>query len=82
MQIHFPSLCWRRCPAKQIANTIHARQKLICIPFLHYPVGLSLKTESYANTAWGCTTNFLQKQIDDSYHLCLGNGILSHAKIY
>jgi hypothetical protein len=36
------SLCWRRWPAKEIANTVHVRQKLIFLPFLHYVIGVSL----------------------------------------
>jgi hypothetical protein len=45
MRMRFTSLCWRRCPAKEIANTVDARQRPICIPFLHYLVGPSLRSE-------------------------------------
>jgi hypothetical protein len=35
-------LCWRQWDSKEIANTVHVRQRSICLPILHYLVGLSL----------------------------------------
>jgi hypothetical protein len=34
---------WRWHDARQWKNTVHARQTSICLPILHYLIGLNLK---------------------------------------
>jgi hypothetical protein len=57
MQMQMLCACWSRWVAKATKNTVDVRQTSICLPILHYVVGLSLRCIScYFSLMW-CTSS-------------------------